>query len=109
MGGKSNKARLNLTIDPAVYRQARRAFDLMEMNMSGFVEMQLALFLQGIKPFEPLMEDIRAGKADPAAMKVAMRAFSAHANSMVGQQLVQFGQIQTDIAGLTQEVPTDKK
>lgn len=107
--GQSTKARLNLTIDPDIYRASRRVFNVLDMNMSGFVEMQLAAFLQVIKPFEAVMEQVEAGNVDPAALKAAMRAFNASATGMIGEHLVQFGQITKEIHEFTQEEHTDKK
>jgi antitoxin component of RelBE/YafQ-DinJ toxin-antitoxin module len=82
--GKTTKARLNLTIDPDIHRQARRVFDAMEMNMSAFVEIQLAKFLQTVQPLTPLLEQVAAGERDAADAKAAIRIWFAHS---VGQPL----------------------
>ncbi|WP_299296903.1 hypothetical protein, partial [uncultured Mobiluncus sp.] len=80
------------------------------MNMSGFIEQQLALFLQMVKPFEPLIEQVESGQVDPASVKTALRAFNAHGAVMVGEQLVEFGKLQKEIHELTEtEERTDKK
>ena len=39
--GKTTKARLNLTIDPDIYRKSRHVFQAMDMNMSAFMEIGL--------------------------------------------------------------------
>lgn len=82
--GKTTKARLNLTIDPDIYQEARRVFDAMEMNMSAFVEIQLAKFLQTIHPLMPLLEQANLGEREAADAKAAMRIWFAHS---VGQPL----------------------
>lgn len=109
VGGPTRKARLNLTIDPDIYRASRRVFNVMDMNMSGFIETQLALFLQMMQPFESLIEQAEAGEVDPASVKSALRAFNAHGNVMVGEQLVEFGKAQKEIQQFIEQEHTDKK
>ncbi|MFC4454383.1 hypothetical protein [Deinococcus sonorensis] len=82
--GKTTKARLNLTIDPDIYREARRVFTAMDMNMSAFVEIQLARFMQTVAPLMPLLEEVERGERDAADAKAAMRIWFAHS---VGQPL----------------------
>lgn len=106
---KRIKARANLTVDPDIYRESMRVFATLDMSMSGFLEQQLALFLQMIAPLRPVMEQVELGKVDPAELKAAMRAFSASGNMVVGEQLAQFGQAQRQIAEFTEGVHTDKK
>ncbi len=106
---QGRKARLNLTIDPDIYRDARRTFDALDMSMSSFVEGQLATFLQVFKPFEGLLDQVEAGTVDPTALKVAMRSFNSMATGFVGEQLVQFSKITQDIENSIQEGNTDKK
>jgi len=103
------KERLNVTVDPDIARSARRAFRLLDMNMSGFVEQNLAMFLQVIEPFEPVMDEIERGTADPATLKAAMRAFQSSASGLIGSQLVEFGKVSQQINELAGEVSTDKK
>ncbi|MBB5365881.1 type II toxin-antitoxin system CcdA family antitoxin [Deinococcus humi] len=81
---KTTKARLNLTIDPDIYRETRRIFGAMDMNMSAFVEIQLAKFLQTIEPLVPLLEQVERGERDAADAKAAMRIWFAHS---LGQPL----------------------
>lgn len=57
VGGKTKKARLNLTIDPDLYREARRVFSALDFNMSAFVEMALAQLLNSMGPMLKLLED----------------------------------------------------
>lgn len=82
--GKTTKARINLTIDPDIYRQTRRVFTAMDMNMSAFVEIQMAKFLQTVEPLMPLLEEVERGDRDAADAKAAMRIRFAHD---VGQPL----------------------
>ncbi|MBZ9751319.1 type II toxin-antitoxin system CcdA family antitoxin [Deinococcus sp. HMF7604] len=84
--GKTTKARLNLTIDPDLYREARRVFTAMEMNMSAFVEIQLARFLQTTQPLMPLLDQAERGERDLAEAKAAMRIWFAHS---IGQPLTE--------------------
>ncbi len=52
-------------------------FRAVDMNMSAFVEAQMALFLQMTEPFAPLMLEVSKGGGDRLALKMAMRqAFS---------------------------------
>lgn len=81
---KATKTRLNLTIDPDIHREARRVFGAMDMNMSAFVEIQLARFLQTVQPLMPLLDEVERGERDPADAKAAMRIWFAHS---VGQPL----------------------
>ncbi|WP_027482057.1 type II toxin-antitoxin system CcdA family antitoxin [Deinococcus pimensis] len=82
--GKTTKARVNLTIDPDIYREVRRVFDAMDMNMSAFVEIQLARFLQTVQPLMPLLEQAEQGERDLTDAKAAMRVWFAHS---IGQSL----------------------
>lgn len=108
--GQSTKARLNLTIDPDIYRDARRVFNALDMNMSGYVELSLALFLRAFEPLMPLLDDIEEGRADPAAVKSAMRAFNLSGTQLMADQMVQLAQVQQDIHNLTEgKEHTDKK
>lgn len=110
MGGKTKKARLNLTIDPDIYRAARRRFNVMDLNMSAFIEQQLATFLQLTEPFAPLLDDVEAGKVDPAALKSAVRSFNATGMTLIGEHLATFGQLQQEIQEFTEgKEHTDKK
>ncbi len=84
--GKTTKARLNLTIDPDIYRQTRRVFTAMDLNMSAFMEVQLAQFLQTIGPLMPLLDEVERGERDVADAKAAMRVWFAHS---VGQSLAE--------------------
>jgi len=111
MGGPTRKSRLNLTIDPDIYRESRRLFNVLDLNMSGFVEMQLAAFLQLTRPLIPVLEAVEAGTVDPAELKVAMRSFMANSQEMVGEQLQLFGQASSEGADLIRQLEerTDKK
>lgn len=102
-----NKSRANLTIDPDIYRDAQRVFKLLDMNMSGFFEQQLAVFLQTLAPLRPIMEQVELGKVDPAELKAAMRAFSASATGQVVEQLAEFQRRAREVEQI--EVSTDKK
>ena len=82
--GKTIKSRLNLTIDPDIYREARRIFRATDMNMSTFMEIQLAKFLQTIQPLMPLLEQVERGERDAADAKAAIRIWFAHS---IGQPL----------------------
>jgi antitoxin component of RelBE/YafQ-DinJ toxin-antitoxin module len=82
--GKTTKARINLTIDPDIYSEARRVFTAMDMNMSAFVEIQLAKFLQTIQPLMPLLDQADQGEREAADAKAAMRIWFAHS---IGQPL----------------------
>lgn len=105
------KERLNVTVDPDIARSARRVFKLLDMNMSGFVEQNLAMFLQVITPFEPVMEQVERGEVDPATLKAAMRAFQASSTGIIGSQLTEFGRATGEIAEFVRELEerTDKK
>ncbi|THF71671.1 hypothetical protein E7T06_01560 [Deinococcus sp. Arct2-2] len=82
--GKTTKARLNLTIDPDIYRDARRVFTAMDMNMSSFVELSLSQFMETVRPLMPLLDEVERGEREPADVKAAMRIWLAHS---VGQEL----------------------
>jgi hypothetical protein len=69
---QGKKARLNLTIDPEIYRAARLRFPALGMNMSGFVEQQLAVFLQIT---EPMKEILTSPDVPPSEVKAAVRSF----------------------------------
>lgn len=106
---QGRKARLNLTIDPDIYRDARRVFAALDMNMSGFVEGQLATFLHVFKPFQVVLDQVEAGEVDPAALKIAMRSFTSLTTGFVGEQLIEFGKMTQNINDFTEEGNTDKK
>lgn len=80
----STKARLNLTIDPDIYREAKRIFSATELNMSTFMEIQLAKFLQDIQPLIPLIDQVESGERNAADAKAAVRIWFAHS---IGQSL----------------------
>jgi hypothetical protein len=106
---QGRKARLNLTIDPDIYRSSRRVFNVLDMNMSGFIEQQLATFLQFAGPLEALLKQVEAGDVDPAAYKIAMRALTVSATGLVGEQLVEFGKVASELTKSIEEMDTDKK
>lgn len=97
-----------MTVDKDIARQARRFFPVLGMNMSAFFEYSMAQFLQTLAPFEPLLDDIEAGKADPAQLKIAMRAYMANASTVVGEHLADFGRISAEVNQKLEE-GTDKK
>ncbi|PNY81133.1 hypothetical protein [Deinococcus koreensis] len=84
--GKTTKARLNLTIDPDIYRETRRVFTAMDMNMSAFVEISLARFLETVRPLLPLLDEAESGQRDMADAKAALRIWLAHS---VGQEIAE--------------------
>ncbi len=104
------KTRLNLTIDPDIHREAREVFGAMDLNMSSFVEMQLAQFLQMVRPLLPMMEGIQNGNQSPSEIKAAMRVFMAQSQAMMGGKISEFGTLTSEMAELIrEEVNTDKK
>lgn len=110
MGGKTKKARVNLTLSPAVYVEARHVFDVLDLNMSAFVEASLVQFLDVMRPVMPQVEGLKAGNSDANAAKAAMRLFLAHSQAKVGAQLSELGKLTSELAELSQEeVHTDKK
>jgi hypothetical protein len=111
MGSPSKKARLNLTMDHDLYREAKRVFPVLGLNMSAFVEMNLAQFLQLTRPLLPLLDAVEAGEVDPAALKVAMRGFMSNSQVVLGEQLQTFGEVSGEMAEFLREleVNTDKK
>lgn len=100
--GKTTKARINLTIDPDIYRQTRRVFTAMDMNMSAFVEIQMAKFLQTVEPLMPLLDQVESGNRDVADAKAAMRIWFAHD---AGQRLSEAYQL----TGITAIQPQESK
>lgn len=82
--GKTLKARLNLTIDQDIYRDSRRVFSAMDMNMSAFMELSLSRFLETVRPLMPLLDEVERGERDPGDVKAAMRIWLAHS---VGEDL----------------------
>lgn len=88
--GKTTKARLNLTIDPDIYRDSRRVFTAMDMNMSAFMELSLSKFLETVRPLMPLLEEVERGEREPSDVKAAMRIWLAHS---VGQELSERHQV----------------
>lgn len=111
MGGPTRKSRLNLTIDPDIYRESRRLFNVLDLNMSGFIETQLAAFLQLTRPLLPLLDAVEDGSADPAEVKLAMRAFMANSQEILGGQLQEFGKATGELSEFVRELEahTDKK
>lgn len=101
------KERFNLTCDADLAREARRYFGTLDLNMSAYFEQTLAQFIMTLKPFEPLLEDIEAGKADPAQLKMAVRLFMANASEVVGSNLAEFGRLTQEVNRTL--VDTDKK
>lgn len=95
-----------MSVDPDIYRTGRRYFDVLDMSMSGFIEMSLVQFIQTLKPFEPLLDDIESGKVDPAELKVAMRLFMGNATELVGENLAELGRLTKEVNG---NLLTDKK
>lgn len=87
---KTTKARVNLTVDPDIYREARRVFDTMDLNMSAFLEIQLSMFLQTVQPLMPLLEKAEQGDGNLTDVKAAMRIWFAHS---VGQPVAEAYQI----------------
>jgi hypothetical protein len=106
---QGRKARLNLTIDPDIYRSSRRVFNALDMNMSGFIEQQLATFLQFAAPLEVLLKQTEGGEIDPGAYKIAMRALTVSATGLVGEQLIEFGRVSSELTKSIEEMDTDKK
>jgi hypothetical protein len=102
------KQRINLTVDPDIYREAVRRFKIMDSSISAFLEQNLALFIQMTEPLVPLIEQAESGEVDPAQMKSAMRSFLMHSTAVVGGQVQEFGQL---LAEANQEWgdSTDKK
>lgn len=90
------KQRINLTVDPDIYRESVRRFTLMDASMSAFLEQNLAMFIQMTEPLVPLLEQVESGEADPVQMKSAMRAFLLNSTAVVGGQVQQFGQIMSE-------------
>lgn len=80
-----HKRRVNLTVDPAIYGEAIKRFQTVDMSMSAFVEAQLALFLQITEPIAPLFEALQKGEADPMALKVGLRAVFSGATVELGE------------------------
>jgi antitoxin component of RelBE/YafQ-DinJ toxin-antitoxin module len=105
------KQRINLTVDPDIYRDAKRLFTALDMNMSQFVELNLAQFLQLTRPMIPVLEEIERGNQDPAELKTALRAFMANGHAAMGTGLQAFGQMTAEVAGFLGELEeaTDKK
>lgn len=85
MAQKRIKARINLTIDPAIYQAAVRRFQILDMSVSAFTEAQMALFLQMTEPLAPLIEAVDRGEADPAVLKAAVRAHFARSTVEAGE------------------------
>lgn len=101
------RERFNLTCDADLAREARRYFPALDLNMSAFFEHCLAQFIMTLRPFDPLLAEIEAGKADPAQLKAAMRLFMAGANELVGSNLAEFGRITAEVN--KELADTDKK
>ncbi len=80
-----SKRRVNLTVDPAIYGEAMKRFQAVDMSMSAFVEAQMALFLQITEPLAPLFEAVERGEADPMVLKIALRAAFSGATVEVGE------------------------
>ena len=76
------KTRLNLTIDPEIYRAAKARFAIADMNMSGFVEDQLVLFLQLTEPLVPLFEAVERGDVQPDLRQAAARNLARRSSTL---------------------------
>lgn len=81
---QGKKARLNLTIDQDLYAASKVIFPALGLNMSNFVEMQLANFLHMA---EPLRELLSTGDPAPAQVKAALHAFSSRGMAAMGGAL----------------------
>ena len=85
MAVNRSKLRVNLSVDPTIYRTAQERFRVVDMSMSAFVEAQLALYLQMTEPLAPLFASVKKGETDPAALKAAMRAHFARSTVEAGE------------------------
>jgi antitoxin component of RelBE/YafQ-DinJ toxin-antitoxin module len=90
---QGKKARLNLTIDPEIYQAARERFPSLGMSMSGFVEMQLALFLQFTEPVKEILE---SPDVTPVKVKTAVRSFFNRTSVYVTEGAALIARMQLD-------------
>jgi len=111
MSQAGTKTRVNISVDTDMHREAKRRFPVLDLTFSGWVEDQLALFLQATDGMVPYLEAIEAGEADPAQVKAFLRSFLATSTSMLGAQLVELGKATQQIQQLVneQEGDTHKK
>lgn len=90
MGGKTYKERMTFSIDADIAARARKTFAALDMNMSQFVEFSFVQMLTVLEPFDSFLDD---DDVDPTDMKMATRLFVSNASALVGQNLVDFGQL----------------
>lgn len=91
------KERFNLSCDADLAREARRYFPALDLNMSAFFEQALSQFILTLKPFEPLLDEIETGRADPVQLKAAMRLYMSNASELVGSNLEEFGKVSREV------------
>lgn len=86
------KKTVTFTVDADIHQEAMRRFRAMDMTLSGFIEQNLAQFLQGTESLLPLIDAVERGEQpSPASVKAAARSFQADSSILVGDSLTTFG------------------
>jgi hypothetical protein len=102
MARGSRKTRINLSVDPQIHKAAMQRFAALGMSASGFVESQLAFFLQVTEPIVPLLE-AENSELTPE-IRAAARSFFTRSAALAAQGTSTI----TDLHAKFQESDTDK-
>ncbi len=96
------KIRLNLTVDPDIYREAKIYLDAMDKTLSSLMEDSLLAVATHMKPLKPLL-----GRKDVPhhEIKLALLMLAANANSVVSGEISSLSHLVASIG----EGGTDKK
>ncbi len=96
------KIRLNLTVDPDIYHEAKIYLDAMDKTLSSLMQDSLLAVATHMKPLKPLL-----GRKDVPdhEVKLALLMLAAEANSVVSGQIGSLSHLAASIG----EGGTDKK
>jgi hypothetical protein len=96
------KIRLNLTVDPDIYREAKVYLDVMDKTLSSLMQDSLLAVVTHMKPLKPLL-----GRKDVPdnELKLALLMLAANANSVVSGEISSLAHLAASIG----EGGTDKK
>lgn len=89
------KARLNLTVNEKVYREAQERMEVLGMSVSGFVEDMLIQFLKATEPMKPLLGQEAVSERSAV---VAMLQTLAGTSDMVHKGSFDLNNVMRDLA-----------
>ncbi len=96
------KIRLNVTVDPEIYREAKVYLDAMDKTLSSLMQDSLLAVATHMKPLRPLFDRQDVSKHE---MKMALLMLAANANSVVSGEISSLSHLIASI----EEDGTDKK